>query len=71
MAQTLEGQPAGTIFRLLNETLGQNIKLGIRRGGEERELDDRQVRRARQPSWGAPFSQPIRGTAWSESAGKT
>ena len=37
--QTLEGQPAGTIFRLLNEKLGQNIRLGIRRRGEERELD--------------------------------
>jgi len=37
--QTLEGQPAGTIFRLLNEKLGQNIRLRIRRGGEERELD--------------------------------
>jgi predicted metalloprotease with PDZ domain len=37
--QTLEGQPAGTIFRLLNEKLGQNVRLRIRRGGEERELD--------------------------------
>ena len=37
--QTLEGQPAGTIFRLLDEKLGQNIRLRIRRGGEERELD--------------------------------
>ena len=37
--QTLEGQPAGTIFRLLNEKLGQNIRLRIRRAGEERELD--------------------------------
>jgi predicted metalloprotease with PDZ domain len=37
--QTLEGQPAGTIFRLLNEKLGQNIRLGIRRGGGERDLD--------------------------------
>ena len=37
--QTLEGQPAGTIFRLLNEKLGQNIRLRVRRGGEERELD--------------------------------
>jgi predicted metalloprotease with PDZ domain len=37
--QTLEGQPAGTIFRLLTEKLGQSTRLGIRRGGEERELD--------------------------------
>jgi len=37
--QTLEGQPAGTIFRFLNEKLGQNVRLGIRRGGEDRELD--------------------------------
>jgi C-terminal processing protease CtpA/Prc len=37
--QTFEGQPAGTIFRLLNEKLGQNIRLRIRRAGEERELD--------------------------------
>ncbi len=37
--QTLEGQPAGTIFRLLNEKLDRNVRLRIRRGGEERELD--------------------------------
>jgi predicted metalloprotease with PDZ domain len=37
--QTLEGQGAGTVFRLLNEKLGQNVRLRIRRGGEERELD--------------------------------
>ena len=37
--ETLEGQGAGTVFRLLNERLGQNIRLRIRRGGEERELD--------------------------------
>jgi predicted metalloprotease with PDZ domain len=37
--QTLEGQGAGTIFRLLNEKLGQNIRLRIRRGGEEQELE--------------------------------
>jgi predicted metalloprotease with PDZ domain len=37
--QTLEGQGAGTVFRLLNEKLGQNVRLKIRRGGEERELD--------------------------------
>ena len=37
--QTLEGQGAGTVFRLLNEKLGRNVRLRIRRGGEERELD--------------------------------
>jgi predicted metalloprotease with PDZ domain len=37
--QTLEGQGSGTVFRLLNEKLGQNVRLRIRRGGEERELD--------------------------------
>jgi predicted metalloprotease with PDZ domain len=37
--QTLEGQGAGTVFRLLNERLGRNVRLRIRRGGEERELD--------------------------------
>ena len=37
--QTLEGQPAGTVFRLLNEKLGRNVRLRIRHGGEERELD--------------------------------
>jgi len=37
--QTLEGQPAGTVFRLLNERLDRNVKLRIRHGGEERELD--------------------------------
>ena len=37
--QTLEGQGAGTVFRLLNEKLGQNVRLRIRRGGEERELE--------------------------------
>ena len=36
---TLEGQGAGTVFRLLNEKLGQNVRLRIRRGGEERELE--------------------------------
>jgi hypothetical protein len=29
----------GTVFRLLNEKLGQNVRLRIRRGGEEQELD--------------------------------
>jgi predicted metalloprotease with PDZ domain len=37
--QTLEDQPAGTIFRLLNEKLSQNVRLRIRRGGDERELE--------------------------------
>ena len=37
--QTLEGQGAGTVFRLLNEKLGRNVRLRIRRGGEERELE--------------------------------
>ena len=37
--ETLEGQGAGTVFRLLNERLGQNIRLRIRRGGEDRDLD--------------------------------
>jgi predicted metalloprotease with PDZ domain len=36
--QTLEGQGSGAVFRLLNEKSGQNIRLRIRRGGEEREL---------------------------------
>jgi predicted metalloprotease with PDZ domain len=37
--ETLEGQGAGAVFRLLNERLGQNIRLRIRRGGEDRNLD--------------------------------
>jgi predicted metalloprotease with PDZ domain len=37
--QTLEGQGDGAVFRMLNERLGQNIRLRIRRGGEERELE--------------------------------
>jgi predicted metalloprotease with PDZ domain len=37
--QALEGQGAGTVFRLLNERLGRNVQLRIRRDGEERELD--------------------------------
>jgi C-terminal processing protease CtpA/Prc len=37
--QTLEGQGGGAVFRLLNEKLGQNVRLRIRRGGEERELE--------------------------------
>jgi predicted metalloprotease with PDZ domain len=37
--ETLKGQGAGAVFRLLNERLGQNIRLRIRRGGEDRDLD--------------------------------
>jgi predicted metalloprotease with PDZ domain len=37
--QTLDGQPAGTIFRLLSEKLGKNVTLRIRHGGAERDVD--------------------------------
>jgi predicted metalloprotease with PDZ domain len=37
--QTLEGQGSGAVFRMLNEKSGQHIRLRIRRGGEERELE--------------------------------
>jgi predicted metalloprotease with PDZ domain len=37
--QTLEGQGGGAVFRMLNEKSGQNVRLRIRRGGEERELE--------------------------------
>jgi predicted metalloprotease with PDZ domain len=37
--QTLEGQGSGTVFRLLNEKAGQNTRLRIRRGADERELE--------------------------------
>jgi len=37
--QTLEGQGSGAVFRLLNEKAGQNVRLRIRRSGDERELD--------------------------------
>jgi predicted metalloprotease with PDZ domain len=37
--QTLDGQAGGAVFRLLTEKSGQNIRLRIRRGGEERELE--------------------------------
>jgi predicted metalloprotease with PDZ domain len=37
--QTLEGQGGGAVFRLLNEKAGQNTRLRIRRGDEERELE--------------------------------
>ncbi len=37
--QPLEGKPGGTIFRLLNEKAGQTVRLRIRRGDEERDLN--------------------------------
>jgi predicted metalloprotease with PDZ domain len=37
--QTLEGQGGGTVFRLLTAKLGQNVRLRIRSGSEERELE--------------------------------
>jgi len=37
--QTLEGQGGGTVFRLLSEKFGQNVRLRIRRGSDERELE--------------------------------
>jgi predicted metalloprotease with PDZ domain len=37
--QTLEGQGGGTVFRLLTEKFGQTVRLRIRRGSDERELD--------------------------------
>jgi predicted metalloprotease with PDZ domain len=37
--QTLEGQGGGTVFRLLTEKFGQNVRLRIRRGSTERELE--------------------------------
>jgi predicted metalloprotease with PDZ domain len=37
--QTLDRQGGPVVFRLLNEKVGQNISLRIRRGGEERELE--------------------------------
>ena len=37
--QTLDGLPSGTIFRLLGEKMGKKVRLRIRRGGEERDLD--------------------------------
>ena len=37
--QTLEGQGGGAVFRLLNAKAGQNARLRIRRGDEERELE--------------------------------
>jgi C-terminal processing protease CtpA/Prc len=37
--QILDGQAGGTVFRLLAEKIGQNIRLRIRRGDEERDLD--------------------------------
>ena len=37
--QTLEGQGSGAVFRILNEKSDQTVKLRIRRGGEEREVE--------------------------------
>jgi predicted metalloprotease with PDZ domain len=37
--QTLEGQPGGTVFRLLAARNGQNVRLKIRRGGADQELE--------------------------------
>jgi predicted metalloprotease with PDZ domain len=37
--QTLESLGSGAVFRLLNEKSGQNVRLRIQRGGEERELE--------------------------------
>ena len=37
--QTLEGQGSGAVFRILNEKSGQTVRLRIRRGDEERELE--------------------------------
>jgi predicted metalloprotease with PDZ domain len=37
--QTLEGEGSGAVFRLLNEKSGQNVRLRIRRGDDERELE--------------------------------
>jgi predicted metalloprotease with PDZ domain len=37
--QILEGQPGGTVFRLLAQKAGQNVRLRIQRGGGEQELE--------------------------------
>ena len=37
--QTLEGQGGGAVFRILNAKAGQTVRLRIRRGDEERELE--------------------------------
>jgi predicted metalloprotease with PDZ domain len=36
---TLDAQNGAAVFRSLNDKVGQNLKLGIRRDGKERELD--------------------------------
>ena len=37
--QTLEGRGGGAVFRLLGDKLGKTVRLKIRRGNDERELD--------------------------------
>jgi predicted metalloprotease with PDZ domain len=37
--QILDGQPGGTVFRLLAQKAGQNVRLRIQRGGGEQELE--------------------------------
>src|SRR5262249_8486898 len=37
--QILEGRPGGTVFRLLAQKAGQNVRLRIQRGGAEQELE--------------------------------
>lgn len=37
--QILDGQPGGTVLRLLAQKVGQNVRLRIQRGGEEQELE--------------------------------
>ena len=37
--QTLTPQTGAAVFRSLNEKVGQNLRLRIRRGGDERELE--------------------------------
>ena len=37
--QILDGQPGGTVFRLLGAKAGQNASLRIRRAGTDRDLE--------------------------------
>jgi predicted metalloprotease with PDZ domain len=37
--QILDGQPGGTVFRLLGQKAGQNVRLRIQRSGAEQELE--------------------------------
>ena len=37
--QVLDGQPGGTVFRLLAQKAGQNVRLRIQRGGGEQALE--------------------------------